>query len=1028
MSINKEKIKKFIGVSAVALGVAFAGMRIVAKKKKQDSIYDNEPEQKNPMAGKKVVFVEDENDKENADGVKGHLEAVGVSEYHPGFYDKYVKRATDIILSFGGLVMLSPVFLAITVAIKIDDPGPVLFSQKRIGQNKEYFKLHKFRSMKMSTPHDVPTHMLDNPEQYITRVGKFLRKHSLDELPQIWDIFIGNMSVIGPRPGLWNQDVLTAERDKYGANDVKPGLTGLAQINGRDALEIPDKAKLDGEYVQRMGLLMDIKCFLGSLHVFAKDDSVVEGGTGEMHKVGRHYTDGKSSSELIGQIGFSKPVSADKTALRKVLITGAGSYIGESFKAYAEANYRDNFEIDEVDMLAPDWRNTDFSRYDMVYHVAGLAHADVGRVDDATKERYYEVNTDLAVEVCRLAKEAGVKKFIFMSSMIVYGESAGYGKKEVIDQNTVPQPANFYGDSKLQADVAVRSFADENFTVIVLRPPMIYGKGSKGNYPMLAKLAKKLPVFPDVDNERSMLHIDNLCEFLCQVMLLKDFEERSVVLVPQNAEWTRTSDMAKEIAEVSGRKIRIWFMLGPVVWAAGKMPGKIGRLVNKAFGNMAYDQSMSRYVGMDYQKVVLKESIARTEGNTRETSDKEDHTESKQKHILVISQYFYPEQFRVNDICREWMKRGYKVTVVTGIPNYPQGTFYDGYDYEHNRTENWNGIDIIRLAIKPRKMGSVNLAVNYFSFVKEGLKWVHKTEIKADEVFIYEVSPMTQALVGVWYARKRDIKCSIYVTDLWPENVEIVLDMHNKAILGSIGMMVDYIYKRCDYIFTSSRSFIEKIENRGVCRKKIIYWPQYAEDFYEKKERKTELEIPNDGVVNLTFAGNIGTAQGLDVLVKAASLLKKEKILVRFNLIGNGRYEEKLKKHITDSLVSEYFNFVPRRPAEKISEYFAWSDAALITLSQSEVYSMTIPAKTQSCLACGMPILVSADGEVQEIVRDAGCGFVCNSGDAEGLVRNIKRFIRLSQDERKKLSDSALNYYKNNFDKTKLMNELEEYL
>lgn len=188
------------------------------------------------------------------------------------------------MLSFCGLVVLSPVYLGISLAIIIDDPGPVLFTQKRMGQNKKYFKLHKFRSMKMCTPHDVPTHMLDNPEQYITKVGKFLRAHSLDELPQIWDIFIGNMSVIGPRPGLWNQDILTAERDKYNANDVKPGLTGWAQINGRDELEIPVKAKLDGEYVEKLGLLMDIKCFLGSVGVFAHDDSVVEGGTGEMKK------------------------------------------------------------------------------------------------------------------------------------------------------------------------------------------------------------------------------------------------------------------------------------------------------------------------------------------------------------------------------------------------------------------------------------------------------------------------------------------------------------------------------------------------------------------------------------------------------------------------------------------------------------------------------------------------------------------------------------------------------------------------
>ena len=268
------------------LVVAFILMVILALVKKGGSVYKNQPEQKNPLEGKKVVFVKNENEPENADGVRGHLEAVGDSQHKAGVYEKYIKRMLDIILSFGGLVVLSPVFLILAIAIYIDDPGPILFTQKRLGKNKQYFKLHKFRSMKMSTPHDKPTHMLENPEQYITKVGKFLRAHSLDELPQIWDIFIGNMSVIGPRPGLWNQDLLTAERDKYGANDVRPGLTGWAQINGRDELEIPEKAKLDGEYVARMGLGMDVKCFLGSVGVFGGYDSVVEGGTGEMAKKG----------------------------------------------------------------------------------------------------------------------------------------------------------------------------------------------------------------------------------------------------------------------------------------------------------------------------------------------------------------------------------------------------------------------------------------------------------------------------------------------------------------------------------------------------------------------------------------------------------------------------------------------------------------------------------------------------------------------------------------------------------------------
>lgn len=257
---------------------------IVAIAKKPSSVYSNQLEQKNPMEGKKVIFVEDDNDSENADGKRGHLEAVGESEKRSGFYENVVKRLLDIVLSFGGLVVLSPVFLCLIIAVVVDDPGPVLFTQKRVGKNKQYFKLHKFRSMKMSTPHDIPTHMLGNPEQYITKVGKFIRAHSLDELPQIWDIFIGNMSVIGPRPALWSQDWLTSERDKYGANDVKPGLTGWAQINGRDELEIPDKARFDGIYVDQLSFKMDVKCFLGSIHVIKKDDSLVEGGTGEMKK------------------------------------------------------------------------------------------------------------------------------------------------------------------------------------------------------------------------------------------------------------------------------------------------------------------------------------------------------------------------------------------------------------------------------------------------------------------------------------------------------------------------------------------------------------------------------------------------------------------------------------------------------------------------------------------------------------------------------------------------------------------------
>ena len=199
-------------------------------------------------------------------------------------YRTFFKRLLDIILSGCAIVILSPLLLIIAVAIKIDDPGPVLFRQKRVGIHKTHFSIMKFRTMKMDTPKDTPTHLLENPEQYITKVGKFLRKSSLDELPQIFQIFTGKMSIIGPRPALWNQFDLIAERDKYGANDVRPGLTGWAQINGRDELPIEVKARFDGEYVERLSFLFDCKCFFGTIGAVLKHDGVVEGGTGQLEK------------------------------------------------------------------------------------------------------------------------------------------------------------------------------------------------------------------------------------------------------------------------------------------------------------------------------------------------------------------------------------------------------------------------------------------------------------------------------------------------------------------------------------------------------------------------------------------------------------------------------------------------------------------------------------------------------------------------------------------------------------------------
>lgn len=399
------------------------------------------------------------------------------------------------------------------------------------------------------------------------------------------------------------------------------------------------------------------------------------------------------------------------------------------------------------------------------------------------------------------------------------------------------------------------------------------------------------------------------------------------------------------------------------------------------------------------------------------------------KHILVIAQYFYPEQFRINDICTEWVKRGYKVTVITGIPNYPQGEYYKGYGLFKKRKETYNGIEVIRIPLVPRGNNSIMLSLNYLSFVVSGFFWKTFTKIKADYVYIYEVSPMTQALPGVWYAKKRNIPCYLYVTDLWPENVEIVTGIKNKAVLNTVGTMVDYIYKHSDKIFTSSRKFIKSINRRGVPLEKLEFWPQYAEDFYTPVDKDISKvpEIPKDDRFNIIFAGNIGTAQGLDILPEVAELLKSQNTQVRFNIVGDGRFKDKLISLVEQYKVKDMFNFIEKQPANRIPDFMSNSDASLISLSKNKVFSMTIPAKTQSCLACGIPVIVSADGEIQDVINESGAGICSDAGDVESLASNIHDLTLKRKEELKIMSENAIQYSRANFNKKKLLDRMDQW-
>ncbi len=292
--------------------------------------------------------------------------------------------------------------------------------------------------------------------------------------------------------------------------------------------------------------------------------------------------------------------------MKKILITGANSYIGMSFADYlAQLEFAGKYEVDTLDMIGDAWRSYDFSKYDAVYHVAGIAHSDNGKISEERAKLYYAVNTNLTVECATKAKEAGVKQFVFMSSAIVYGDSAPIGKEKLITRDTPVNPANCYGDSKVQAENGLRPLDCDTFKVVILRPPMIFGKGSKGNYPLLSKLAQKLPVFPKVENKRSMLYIGNLVEF---VRLMIENGERGTFW-PQNPQYSNTSEVISLIAKAHNKRC----VLIPGFGWALKLMSHVTGLVNKAFGNLAYEQEMSVYKE-PYQKFSLEEAIGKTEG------------------------------------------------------------------------------------------------------------------------------------------------------------------------------------------------------------------------------------------------------------------------------------------------------------------------------------------------------------------------------------------------------------------------------
>ncbi|MCF0127441.1 MAG: glycosyltransferase family 4 protein [Pseudobutyrivibrio sp.] len=390
------------------------------------------------------------------------------------------------------------------------------------------------------------------------------------------------------------------------------------------------------------------------------------------------------------------------------------------------------------------------------------------------------------------------------------------------------------------------------------------------------------------------------------------------------------------------------------------------------------------------------------------------------KHILLVYQFFYPEQFRANDIARELVKRGHKVTVLTGIPNYPKGDFYEGYGLTKKRRETWEGVDIIRIPLIPRGHNRLMLILNYLSFPVSGFFWNLTTKLEADTVFTIDTSPINQCGIATRYAKKHKVKCSMYVQDLWPENVIQVTGITNPIVIGPIVHMVERIYKGCTTILGTSPSMVKAIEKRCKNGQKVTYLPQYAEDFYKPVPKKE-----HEGFV-IAFAGNVGHAQGLEILPELAARLNDTD--VRFTIIGDGSAKEDLIKLIQEKGVTDKFNLIGRQPAEKIPELLAEADVALIAYASDPTYDLYIPAKLQSYMACGMPLLALAGGETKRVIEEADCGYCVEPGNLKAAEQAIRELRAQSSEELQAMSKKALEYNEKSFSKEKLMDQLEAIL
>lgn len=393
--------------------------------------------------------------------------------------------------------------------------------------------------------------------------------------------------------------------------------------------------------------------------------------------------------------------------------------------------------------------------------------------------------------------------------------------------------------------------------------------------------------------------------------------------------------------------------------------------------------------------------------------------------ILIISQYFYPENFRINDLCLGLKDKGHSITVLTAKPNYPKGNFFSGYSFFNKSVEDYQGIKVYRSPIIPRGNATgLKLFLNYISFVFFGSIKLFFIKEKFDKIFVYAPSPITVGYIGIIASFIFKAKPYLWVHDLWPESVKDAGGVNNKVVLFLVDLMTRSIYYFYHKILIQSPNFKDYLLNQGVTDSKIIFYPYYAESFYKVVREKENVKSQYGDGLSIVFAGNIGVAQSFDTIIEAAKILSKKINNFRFIIIGDGRDKKRVIKKISENILDDYFKFLGSYPPEKMPAFFASADALLVSLKDTKIFSMTIPGKLQSYLACGKPIIASLNGIGAKIIHESNSGFTSNAEDYESLANSIIDFSKLNSNKKNELGKNARDYYEKEFERSRLVTRL----